>query len=142
MQNINAWPKIFKDVDANTPYSIRDRNLRIDWVRLGEGFSGDFNAEDPDDRELLRFDIFFRENEPEAHWDVQESRCTMMPADTDEVILIAALNVIYDRVSYECSDHNCSISWLADELSWLSPEAVAVKQNNYPVLTGVAVEQD
>jgi len=35
---------------------IRD-NIMVEWVELGEGLCGDYNPDDPDDIELLRFDV-------------------------------------------------------------------------------------
>jgi hypothetical protein len=32
----------------------------VSWVELGEGYNGDYDEEDPEDVELLRFDVLVR----------------------------------------------------------------------------------
>jgi len=37
---------------------LKKGKVIIEWVELGEGWSGDYNSDDPEDEELLRFDAY------------------------------------------------------------------------------------
>jgi len=78
-------------------------DVLIEWVNLGEGFDGDYDPENPDDVNLLRFDVSVAN--PEAQqWDPIEdgSYCTHIPAhthpDTLKRILTSFMDYIYDDV--------------------------------------------
>jgi hypothetical protein len=68
----------FTDIEV-----IKD-NIRLVWEDIGEGWSGDYNDEDPDDTPLLRFSIDWREN-ANSDWEGLDdaSYCTGLPIDTD-----------------------------------------------------------
>ena len=64
-----------------------------EWIDIGEGWSGDYNPDDPTDTPLLRFDVLeltkvegLFSDSPELEWEVLDdaSYCTQMPADTSE----------------------------------------------------------
>jgi hypothetical protein len=70
--------------------------IRVQWVRLGEGLHGDYNPNNEDDIELLRFDVLELDNQGE--WELQESYCTTMPVETPYNIQLAALYRIMDEI--------------------------------------------
>jgi hypothetical protein len=37
-----------------------DGPIKVEWTELGEGYNGDYDEEDEDDEELLRFDTYIR----------------------------------------------------------------------------------
>lgn len=102
--------------------SIIRNNVRIDWVNLGEGYDGDYDPENPDDVNLLRFDVSI--NNPKSRtWDEvpDGSYCTQVPAKTDHStlrrILTSFMNEIYDDVvSVGKAKRAC------ERLSWTSPD--------------------
>lgn len=80
----NAWCddcnlSITINMDEETPVSIDNDKIRVDWYDAGEGLSGDYNPEDPDDIHLLRFDVYKKVGED---WEEVEdaSYCTRMPS--------------------------------------------------------------
>jgi hypothetical protein len=101
--------------ESKLPSIIRG-NVRIDWVNLGEGFDGDYDPENPDDVNLLRFDAYrFDGND----WvEVEDSSyCTQVPANTNHAtlrrILSSFMDYIYDDiVSVGKSKRKC------EQLSW------------------------
>ena len=115
--------------DEETPVSIYGEFVRADWYNAGEGLCGDYNPEDPEDINLLRFDIYqVPINEEEGYdeeWEVVEdaSYCTRMPADTDLKELTDTLYYIfkeYDNVL--SSDPEASVKKLGEALSWVAPK--------------------
>ena len=56
---------------------IRD-NIKVELVELGEGLSGDYNPDDPNDIELLRFYVAIHKGDDWEDID-DASYCTQMP---------------------------------------------------------------
>lgn len=54
----NDGIQILLNDDSCTPMSIRDSVFRIDWYNADKGLSGDIKPEDPNDINLLRFDVY------------------------------------------------------------------------------------
>ena len=95
-------------------------DVMIEWVNLGEGYDGDYDEENPDDVNLLRFDVSKKVN---GEWvEVEDgSYCTQVPArtnhDTLRRILASFMNEIYDDVvSVGKAKRTC------ERLSWTSPD--------------------
>lgn len=119
---------ILRDVDMDTPMSIRDDILRVDWHNAGEGICGDYNPENPQDVNLLRFDVYIAgaaetKGESDDVWrEVEDaSYCTNMPANTTQEILEESLKYIffeYREVINQYPDH--SLKRLGERLSWIS----------------------
>jgi hypothetical protein len=99
--------------------SIYDDVLRVDWVNLGEGLCGDYNSDDPNDVNLLRFDVYVKQENGEWETVDDASYCTNMPADASEVILERALRCIFDRYRdvIDGPDIYMSVKKLGEELS-------------------------
>jgi hypothetical protein len=98
------------------PTIIRN-NVRIDWVNLGEGNSGDYDENDPNDVNLLRFDVSrFDGNE----WvEVPDgSYCTQMPASSPHQTLKVGLKIIMDTIYDDVANHG-KAKRLCESLSWM-----------------------
>lgn len=62
--------------------SFTHGRYRLEWVDIGEGYDGDYNPNDPNDKPLYRADLY-------ADGDILESGsyCTGAPVATDPEIL-------------------------------------------------------
>jgi hypothetical protein len=82
--------------DSKLPSIIRG-NVRIDWVNLGEGFDGDYDPENPDDVNLLRFDVYRNDG---VNWvEVDDgSYCTQVPVKTSHATLRRILSSFMDYI--------------------------------------------
>lgn len=115
--------------DEETPLSIRSDKLRVDWYNAGEGICGDYNPDDPDDVNYLRFDVYCRPQDEDSMeaidgWIAVEdaSYCTLMPADAGEDTLLRSLTYIFSRYCLEIANYPTqSLKKLGEELSWISP---------------------
>ena len=97
---------------------IRD-NTRVDLEWIGEGYSGEYDEDDPLDEKLMRFDVFRRESE-DAEWEEvpDSSYCTQLPDSLSDELKQKALERIMDDVY----GYTGSIKRRCEELSWISPE--------------------
>ena len=113
---------ILKDIGEETPMRIEDGKIRCEWSNIGEGICGDYDPDDPNDVNLLRFDVYIREN---GAWEAVDdaSYCTQMPASTDSVILEKALRHIFLEYKDALDVYpHCSVKKLGERLSWISPD--------------------
>ena len=96
-------------------------NVKVEWVNLGEGLSGDYDETDPEDLNLLRFDVYLL-NRDTGEWEDpgNASYCTQMPADTSPEVLVKALQRIMDEVESPLEDGS-SYKRILEELSWMEP---------------------
>lgn len=94
----------------------------VEWVNLGEGRSGDYDPDDPEDKNLLRFDV--------SQWIKGElvevsnaSYCTMVEADSTNEYKQKGLETImlhvHDPVMAETS-----IKKVCEWLSWLGTDTL------------------
>lgn len=86
--------------DDDIVMSIHDDVLRVDWYNADEGICGDYDPDDPEDVNLLRFDVYIKGNEDGSkEWlEVTDaSYCTNMPATASEDVLEKALRYIFNR---------------------------------------------
>lgn len=99
--------------------------VSIAWAELGEGMSGDYNEEDPNDVELLRFDIY---RLVDGEWEAVDngSYCTLMPVDTPADIQYKALEFLMDRLHDAVV--NDTHKKIAEAMSWIEPGWVSEKQ--------------
>lgn len=95
-----------------------DGNIKVAWVALGEGRDGDYNPDDPDDVELLRFDTYYMKD---GEWEAFDdgSYCTATPVNTPTAALAAGLVEIAFEVkaAYEAGH---SVKKTCEQLSWVS----------------------
>ena len=98
---------------------------KVEWIDIGEGWSGDYNPDDPTDTPLLRFDVLeltkvegLFSDSPELEWEVLDdaSYCTQMPADSSEADLRRGAEIIM-AATYG----KTNIKKICEELSWISP---------------------
>lgn len=97
--------------------------VRIDLKWMGDGRTGDFNPENPNDVALLRFIVYYREMEHRGAWE-QVSFATFrtnLPATTPRGILAQAIKRIYDEVAGEVVKGN-SVKHICENLSRISPD--------------------
>lgn len=113
-----------------TPVAICGPHVRVDWYNDGEGLSGDYDEDDPEDVNLLRFDVYYRTDIDDEWTEVEDaSYCTRMPADTKMDILIRSAKVLYKEYCNVLeSDPEQSVKKLGERLSWISPEDFADKK--------------
>lgn len=112
-----------KDLFFNNEFglpSIIRGNVRIDWVDMNEGLDGDYDNENPDDRKLLRFDVYRKQGD---QWEAIEdgSYCTMVGESTINNVLIEYLTHFMDTIYDDVSSHG-KAKRLCESLSWTSNE--------------------
>lgn len=123
MAMTTAW-----NPDIDTPLSIWDDILRVDWYNAGEGICGDYNPDDPQDVNLLRFDVYIMEktkagNDSDKDWIAVEdaSYCTNMPANASNEILEKSLKYIFSEYRDVIDQYPySSLKKLGERLSWIS----------------------
>lgn len=87
--------------EGNDENSVTRGDVRIVWSRLGEGYNGDYNPNDPQDQELLRFDLWVKY---EGRWEMAEggSYCTLVPVTATPAqrfdLLLVLMDKLYDAV--------------------------------------------
>ncbi len=101
-------------------------NIKVEWAKLGEGIDGDYNPDDPDDVELLRFDV---SRKTKGHWEAIDdaSYCTQIPVSATPEQRQSGLEWIMAEV-YEPASQGASIKKICELLSWLSLESLASGQ--------------
>lgn len=99
---------------------LRQDDLTVVWEDIGEGMSGDYDPDDPDDVALLRFTVLeaHRVSDYAIQWRERDdsSYCTLMPVDTPDDILLRAAQMILDEAQSTSSKR------AMEELSWMSPK--------------------
>jgi len=93
-------------------------DLKVMWSDIGEGWDGDYNPDNPDDVELLRFDVM--ELAEDGVWESVDngSYCTAMPVGSSEKMLKTGLELILEAV--ECN-RETGVKRVLEELSWMNP---------------------
>lgn len=99
------------------PELIED-NVKVSWSECGEGYNGDYNPEDPDDVELLRFDVYRWDG---IDWEPVDnaSYCTGVPVNTPTERQTELLRVILDDVADDVRA-GISIKKKCEHLSWIT----------------------
>ena len=94
-------------------------NVKVIWENIGEGYNGDYDEEDPEDDNLLRFTVYVKEDECWMQVD-DSSYCTYVTADTDNEKLMELLNVLmvefYNVLHY---DIYASVKKLGETMSFI-----------------------
>lgn len=105
-------------------------DMMVEWENLGEGFCGDYNPDDPEDVNFLRFTV--SQFTPENGWMPVDdgSYCTLVKADTDAALLIEYLQMIMNVV-YPLLKEGGSYKRACEHLSWLgkTPPVAACGKN-------------
>lgn len=101
-----------------------DLKIRVSLENLGEGYNGDYDPNDPNDKPLLRFDVeqmdFATEEWQEDRWISLESRCTCIPVDAPVERLERFVSELADEVYDLLIDGRDSLSFLCDKFSYAS----------------------
>ena len=111
-----------------------DGFVRVQFEEIGEGFSGDYNPNDPNDIELLRFyvSVDFGNGEFEDLDDA--SYCTCFPVSASQELQDKAVQFIMDKVyqiiydGYPSKDSK-NVKKLCEKLSWIEPSWVETPPN-------------
>ena len=114
-------PRVYINALEGLPAAI-DRNVKVEWTDCNEGLSGDYNAENPEDVHLLRFDVYVVRD---GSWVAVDdaSYCTQMPADTDMDILKRAVKYLAkEYADVLSSDPDTSVKKLGERMSWIAPD--------------------
>lgn len=93
-------------------YEVSSEYWRVVAEYIGEGYSGDYDDSDPDDKPLIRYD-FFKQGEEEA----VDSYCTLMPTTNPDAVKGMAhlfLNALDEREQFP--------KHYIQELTWTEPE--------------------
>lgn len=91
------------------------------WVNLGEGWAGDWNEEDPNDQNLLRFDVGVRAHAGGYDEAAIYSYCTRMPATADDALLMRGLRAIL-REYADAIESGGSAKRAMEWMSWICPD--------------------
>jgi|LauGreDrversion4_2_1035121.scaffolds.fasta_scaffold31314_2 hypothetical protein len=103
--------------DDNLP-SLTRGNVRIEWSNLHEGLDGDYDQENPDDVNVLRFDVFkFDSRDSDWHPIDDGSYCTRVPATTGHDVLTQILTSFMDYIYDDVSAHG-KAKRKCEQLSW------------------------
>ena len=87
--------------------------VTVQFENLDEGYCGDYDPDNPEDENLLRFTVYLNGVEVE-----DASYCTQITADTDPEIVKQAAARILNEV-YEPLTHGYSVKKLCEGLSWI-----------------------
>jgi len=103
----------------NNPDAYEQGDVRVEWDDIGEGVSGDYNDNDPDDIALLRF--YFATRNSAGEWEDLEngSYCTRFPVDSTPQQRAQALELLMDRAYDDILAGNYKRT--IEELSWIEP---------------------
>ena len=97
-------------------------DVKVEWVQLGEGFSGDYNPEDPEDQELLRFDVSLWDEDCRAWREVPDaSYCTLFPADATDEEKVKGLNYIMSTI-FDAVQDGYTPKRACEHLSYINPD--------------------
>lgn len=97
-----------------------ENDVKVEWYEGAEGLNGDFDPQDPNDVELLRFYVSKWDG---SQWESVESFCTLVPVSTPAEIQTKLLRLIMDTVGDDVRA-GISIQRKCEALSWLSNESV------------------
>ena len=95
-------------------------NVKVIWENIGEGHFGDYDENDTEDENLLRFTVYVNEDNEWIQVD-DSSYCTMVTADTDDDELMMLLHVLMEEF-YDVlhDDIYASVKKLGERMSWIS----------------------
>lgn len=91
------------------------------WVNLGEGWGGDWDEDDPNDQNLLRFDVGVHKFDGGDDEGAEYSFCTRMPADVSDELLLRGLRAILREYS-DAVEGGGSTKRAMEWMSWISPD--------------------
>ena len=115
-------PIIKRNTDEETILTMLDDEIMVDFRNIGEGYYGDYNPDDPEDKELIRFDVSYRNPDTNEWTEVDDaSYCTTLEANSPIEELEGAIRTIFKEYK-DVYRHICeggSVKKLGEELSWI-----------------------
>ena len=119
--------KLDFEIFSDNTMLIHDDYLLAEWFNADEGISGDYNADDPNDVNLLRFDISYNTNPPDVEdyeWEGVEDACYCTQVEADEPVenLLKLLWIIFKEYKNVLPAYlqGSSVKKLGEGLSYLS----------------------
>lgn len=108
----------FKEIQAYD----KSRRVRVTLEYIGEGYSGDYDPDDPEDCPLIRFSVDQRELGTKYWESVDDaSYCTCLPIDLPRNQLKSVARAILAEVAHPIHS-GYSIKKLCERLSWIEAE--------------------
>jgi hypothetical protein len=103
------------------PLRIYDDLLSVEWYNANEGYYGDYNPDDPNDENLLRFAVSIFNGESWEEVD-DASYCTRIRANADDEQLARTLYYIFRQYRNVIDEYPVehSVKKLGESLSWIS----------------------
>lgn len=100
---------------------ISDELIKAVWENLDEGWNGDYDPDDPEDCNLLRFTIYIKNDEGDWEQVDDASYCTTVPYDTPEEELRSKLETIFKEYRDVLNEYppQVSVKKLGEGLSWI-----------------------
>jgi hypothetical protein len=92
-----------------------EKSLKVTFEYIGEGYCGDYDPNNPQDKKLLRFTVWV-----DGEQVTNGSYCTLMPVDTDPSILQMALDDLFTTVLEYYGRFGFKAQM--QELSWMCPD--------------------
>ena len=102
--------------------------VKVEWCNCDEGWWGDYNPENPEDENLLRFDVSVFRN---GQWEEKDdaSYCTQFPASASMAEKCQALQILGKEFDDALSsDIDVSVKKLGERLSWISPASLPMNR--------------
>lgn len=108
---------------STTDLELVRGNRKVVWEYIDEGWNGEYNPDDPNDTQLLRFNCYecdetgFTVENPNRWRQMDDgSYCTSMPVGTPVKILAQAAAIILEAIE------DVYYKRRLEELSWFCPE--------------------
>lgn len=114
----------FKAKFDKSCYSAETKHWKVELVDLGEGWSGDYNPDDPKDTPLLRFDYSKRANSKSPWVEAEDSSyCTQLNANVvDKYKRLRKRILMHLLAQVNDFSPDRSIKKLGEQLSWISED--------------------
>ena len=102
-----------------------DDDIRVDFITIGEGYNGDYNPDDPNDEELIRFDVYAKNIEgfDSDDWIAVDdaSYCTTIPVNSPMEELEKKITIVFNEYKNVATHikQGGSVRKLGETLSWI-----------------------
>ena len=104
---------------GNKRWNLLEDNVKIEWSNIGEGLFGEYNEDNPEDVNVLRF-YTATQNEAGEWVDYEDgSFCTDFPATATDQEQLDALSLLMDSF-YDIVVEGRSLKATAADKSWIS----------------------
>lgn len=110
-----------KDGSEGAVLTIEEGNIMVAFENCCEGYCGDYDPDDPEDEELIRFTVWANYGEDDWQEVDDASYCTTIPVNSPWEILEKKIKTIF-REYKELENHilsGGSVKKLGETLSWI-----------------------